>query len=98
MADLVVPSYIEEEYDHLVINGNRYFFKCDLVMSQQSRFSKHPSFIVTLLVYSEKEKAFLDHKDAKSEYFFEKIQQYIKNTINGQRHVTFDTTKPRNFS
>lgn len=98
MADLFVPLYIEEEYDHLVINNFRYFFKCEMTMGFKSRFSKHPSFIVTLLVYSEKEKAFLDHKDAKSEYFFEKIQQYVKNTINGQRHTTFDTTKPRDFS
>jgi hypothetical protein len=95
---MAVPQEVENQYDSVTINSNKFWFKCEYTSSQKARLRYRPSFLMTLIVFSEKHDKFLTHKEMVEEgYAYEKIQEYIKNTVNGQRTLSFNPSNPRKF-
>lgn len=73
-----------KSYDSLKIAGLMYYFRCTWCTPKKAVNSVSPAFELQLQVYKEGE-GWMVWNDFKKTYIAEKISDYVKNTINGQR-------------
>lgn len=100
IIDLENNKWVNEQCDCLVINDTNYFIRCNYAFEAKVPNSDYAGIHLEILVLkqvSEDEAVVLEWKDFKGSYASEKIRDYIKNTINGQRAIYWDNAKERNF-
>lgn len=85
------------ENDCLTINGSKHWFSCMWSMSKKAPNEKRPSMQLVFNVYKENH-GWISWDDFKGTYLAEKLTDYVKNSINGQRTPYYDHTKDRDFS
>ena len=85
------------EYDSLVINSNKYYFRCVWCFDKKCPQDNRPSMQLVFNIWNDTKKEWVDMQNFKGSYLAEKLTGYIKNTINGQRLVYWDNNIPRNF-
>ena len=96
-----MEKWIEEQYDCIKVNGKRYYFRCNFCYvgrrSFNSVYSVYPSLQLDIIIYDEENDKWLTHKEYKGTYLAEKLNDYIRNTLNGQRTMYWNNDKERNF-
>lgn len=85
------------DYDYLTVNNKKYYFRCDWCLSEKAKNSMFPSMKLSFAVWNDTDKCWLKWVDFKGTYLAEKMTDYVKNSINGQRVVYWDNSKERSF-
>ena len=85
-----------KEYDHLIISGKKYWFRCVWCLNRKAPNSKKPSMQLEFNIYKDGE-GWLDWNEFNGSYLAEKLTDYIKNSINGQRTCYWNNKEGRNF-
>ncbi len=83
--------------DHISINGKNYWFRCTWSNEKKAPNNTSPSMQLLFVIYKEGE-GWLNWDDFKGSYLAEKLTDYIKNSINGQRVIYWEANKEKNFS
>ena len=86
------------EYDNLTINSNHYYFRCVWCFDKKCPNEDNPSMQLVFNIWNDTKKEWVDIKEFKGSYLAEKLTDYIKNTINGQRAVYWDNNIQRDFN
>ena len=84
------------EKDYLIINRKKYFFSCSYCVPRKANNDCMPALTVVLEIQDEYGN-YLEWEAFRGTYISEKISDYIKNTINGQRALYWDFSKPQVF-
>ena len=84
------------EYDHLIINDIKYWFRCLWCMSKKAPNSIKPSMQLEFNIYKDGY-GWIDWDEYKGSYLAEKLTDYIQNTLNGQRAVYWNNKNGRKF-
>ena len=93
-----MEKWIEEQCDRITVNGKRYYFRCNFCyVGRRSSNSDYPSLQLDIVIYDEENDVWLTHKEYKGTYLAEKLNDYIRNTLNGQRTMYWNNDKERNF-
>lgn len=85
------------EYDNLTINSKKYYFRCTFCFDKKAPNDNKPSMQLVFNIWNDTDKIWLDWNKFRDSYLAEKLTDYIKNTINGQRLVYWDNNIPKNF-
>ena len=80
---------MEGTMDQVTINGNKYTIRCSFAIEEKVKGREFPGIKIELIIKDENEMK-LTWKDFKNTYLAEKICDYIRNTINGQRSFYWD--------
>lgn len=87
-----------KEYDHLKINGIDYYFRCSWCCGKKAPNKDNPSIQLVFTIWNDTDKCFIDWNEFRGSYLAEKLNDYVKNTINGQRRVYYSNDYERDFS
>ena len=85
------------EHDSLTINSKKYYFRCVWCFHKKCPQDNKPSMQLVFNIFNDTDKIWIDWNDFRSSYLAEKLTDYIKNTINGQRLVYWENDKERDF-
>lgn len=85
------------EYDSLTINSNTYYFRCVWSFDKKASNDNKPSMQLVFNIFNDTEKKWVEWENFKGSYVAEKMTDYIRNTINGQRTAYWDNKKEREF-
>lgn len=85
------------EYDSLTINSKKYYFRCVWCFDKKCPQDNKPSMQLVFNIFNDTDKIWIDWNDFRNSYLAEKLTDYIKNTINGQRVVYWENNKKRDF-
>lgn len=85
------------EYDNLEINGNVYYFRCVWSFDKKAPNDSKPSMQLVFNIWNETKQEWIDWNEFKGSYLAEKLTDYIKNTLNGQRSLYWDNNFDRKF-
>ena len=82
--------------DCIKMNGISYWFKCVFAQDRKFPNDTSPSIQLSFLIYKEGV-GWIDWEEFKGSYLAEKLTDYVKNSINGQRSIYWDHNRKRNF-
>ena len=85
-----------KEYDCLEISGTKVWFRCVWSFNKKTPNESKPSMQLVFNIYKDGV-GWLNWDDFKDSYLAEKLTDYIKNSINGQRAVYWNNDKKRSF-
>lgn len=94
---MVAKDYEWVGYDSLEINGNKYYFRCVWSFDKKAPNENKPSMQLIFNVFNDTKKEWVLWEDFKGSYLAEKLTDYVKNTLNGQRTCYWDNKKNRKF-
>ena len=86
------------EYDSLTINSKKYYFRCVWCNDKKAPNDDKPSMQLVFNIFNDTDKVWLDWKEFKGSYLAEKLTDYVKNTLNGQRVVYWHNKVARKFN
>lgn len=84
--------------DHLCINRVDYYFRCQFAFDKKEANCKKPSVQLRLYIWDDTNKKEILWEDYKGSYLAEKLNDYIRNSLNGQRSIYYDNKVPKNFN
>ena len=87
-----------KEYDHLKINSKDYYFRCSWCWDKKAPNKTNPSMQLVFTIWNDTDKCFIDWDEFRCSYLAEKLTDYVKNTLNGQRRVYWDNDYARDFN
>lgn len=85
------------EYDSLTINNKKYFFRCVWSFNEKAQNEDKPAMKLIFNVFNDTDKEWVNWKDFKGSYLAEKLTDYVKNSLNGQRTCYWRNDLQRNF-
>lgn len=85
------------EYDSLTIDSQKLYFRCTWCWDKKAPNDNKPSMQLVFNIWNDTKKEWLDWNEFKGSYIAEKLTDYVKNTINGQRNVYWDNKHDRQF-
>jgi hypothetical protein len=80
----------------LTINGKKYELGCNIAIDKKFVHSNNPAVHLELWLLRE-DGTYVSWEEFKGTYLAEKVADYIRNTINGQRTIYWDYNKESNF-
>jgi hypothetical protein len=85
------------ELDSVTINSKKYYFRCVWSFDKKAQNDNNPSMQLIFNIWNDTDKVWIDWNTFKGSYLAEKLTDYIKNTINGQRTCYWDHKLERSF-
>ena len=86
-----------KKHDHIRINKKMYWFRCVWCFDKKAPYDNKPSMQLVFNIYKEGE-GWIDWENFKGSYLAEKLTDYVKNSLNGQRAVYWDNDTEPNFN
>lgn len=85
------------KYDSLAINSKKYYFRCVWCFDKKAQNDNKPSMQLVFNIWNDTDKVWIDWNEFKGSYLAEKLTDYVKNTLNGQRTAYWDNKYDRDF-
>lgn len=85
------------KHDRLNINSKKYYFRCVWCFDKKAANDNEPSMQLVFNIWNDTDKVWIDWNEFKGSYLAEKLTNYVRNTLNGQRTPYWDNKYDRDF-